>query len=225
MHWFERWLLPPKCVVSDQPAVDRDLSPCVVEGWHHPVEVCPQCCELSSGSQVCGACLTQPPAFDRTQAAFYFEDELVELIHGLKYQNQVAYARVLGELLAERVEVGEVEAIVAVPLYATRFRDRGYNQAELIAQSLAKSLNVPLIKQACQRIKNTPSQTDLNAQQRRKNLRKAFAVDPEKLEGLSQIAIIDDVITTGATMHALAQIIKAKTEITTVQAWSVAKTK
>ena len=225
MHWLEKWLIPTRCVLTGLPTSERDLSGDLVAKWSRPQAVCPQCCELSALGEVCGACLTHPPAFDRTQVGFYFGQELVELIYGLKYQNQLSYTRLLGELLAERVELAGVEAIIAVPLFSKRFRDRGYNQAELIAQSMAKTLDIPYIYAAATRVKETPTQTHLTAEERRKNLKKAFAVDTEKLAGLSHIAIVDDVITTGATMQSLAQQIKAQTDIYQVEAWSVAKTK
>ncbi|MBN2865902.1 MAG: ComF family protein [Thiotrichales bacterium] len=225
MHWLEKWLIPPRCVITGLPTLERDLSLELVNDWPVPQAVCPQCCEPSALGEVCGACLTQPPAFDRTQVGFYFDKELVDLIHGLKYQNHIAYAQLLGELLAERVSLEGVEALVAVPLFAKRFRDRGYNQAELIAESVAKSLQLPLIKQATQRVKEAPSQTHLSAEQRRKNLKQAFAIHAEKLAGLSHIALIDDVVTTGATMQSLADEIKQQTDVQVVEAWAVAKTK
>ncbi|MEA3404253.1 MAG: ComF family protein [Pseudomonadota bacterium] len=225
MHWLEKWLLPPRCVITGVSTQQGDLSEDLIQEWTRPKAVCPQCCELSANDQVCGACLSKPPAFNQTQVGFYFDKELVDLIHGLKYQNRLAYARILGECLAERVQPGLVEAIIAVPLHPKRFRDRGYNQAELIAESVAKALAIPFIKHSVKRIKDTPSQTHLNSGQRRKNLKRAFEVVPEKLTGLSHIAIVDDVITTGATMQSLAETIKLDTGIKTIQAWSIAKTK
>ena len=200
------------------------MSLSLVEQWKRPQMVCPQCCEFSALGKKCGACITHSPAFDRTQVGFYFNDELVDLIHGLKYQNHLAYARILGELLADNLDVNGVEALVAVPMFAKRFRERGYNQAELIAESVANCTGIPLIKQATKRIISTPSQTHLNAEQRRKNLKNAFTVDADKLAGLSHIALIDDVITTGATIQSLAEQIKLSTDIKVVQAWAVAKT-
>ncbi|WP_321325127.1 ComF family protein [Thiomicrorhabdus sp.] len=225
MHWLESWLLPPECVLTHQPSQDRDIDAKLVAEWPIPTEVCPQCCEPSKDSKICGACLTHPPAFSRTQIGFYFDKELVDLLHGLKYGNKPAYARILAELLAERVDANGIEAIIAVPLYAKRFRDRGFNQAQLIAESLAKILHIPVINQAVFRVKNTPTQTHLNAKQRRQNLKNAFSVDANKFSGLVHVALVDDVMTTGATMQSLAEQIKKKTHIEFIQAWSVAKTK
>jgi len=225
MHWLESWLLPPECVLTHQASQNRDIDVKLVGEWPIPTEVCPQCCEPSKDSKICGACLTFPPAFNATQVGFYFDKELVDLLHGLKYGNKPAYARILAELLAERVDKNGVEAIIAVPLYAKRYRDRGFNQAQLIAETLAKTLNIPLINHAVLRIKDTPTQTHLNAKQRRQNLKNAFDVEANKLSGIKHIALVDDVMTTGATMQSLAEQIKKKTSIKFIQAWSVAKTK
>lgn len=225
MHWLERWLLPPECVLTHQACEKQDISPSLVGHWPVPSEVCPQCCEPSKDSKVCGACLANPPSFERTQVGFYFDKELVELIHGLKYNSNTAYARILGELLAERIDKKGVEAIIAIPLFDQRYKDRGFNQAQLIAETVAKELNIVLLNKAVTRIKNTPSQTHLNAKQRRQNLKNAFKLDARKFLGFKNIALVDDVITTGATMQSLAELIQAKTSVDFIQAWSVAKTK
>ncbi|MEA1990225.1 MAG: ComF family protein [Pseudomonadota bacterium] len=225
MHWLESWLLPPKCVLTGELTVDIDISAKLVNKWPVPKKVCPQCCELTSDGLLCGTCLANPPAFERTQVGFYFDEELMDLIHGLKYQSKPAYARILAELLTDKLDVTGVEAVVAVPLFKNRFRDRGFNQAELIAESLAKTLNIPLIKQAVFRVKDTPSQTHLNARQRRSNLKNAFEVKADRFADFKRVALLDDVITTGATMQSLAQEIKKQTSVEIIQAWAVAKTK
>ena len=225
MYWLESWLLPPKCVLTGELTIDKDISTKLVNKWPVPKNVCTQCCEPTSDSLLCGVFLANPPAVEHTQVGFYFDEELVDLIHGLKYQSKPAYARILAELLADKLDLAGVEAIVAVPLYLTRFRDRGFNQAELIAESLAKVLNIPLIKQAVSRVKDTPSQTHLNARQRRSNLKNAFEVNADRFVDYKNVALLDDVITTGATMQSLAQNIKKQTSVETIQAWAVAKTK
>lgn len=225
MHWLERWLLPSKCVLSGEDSELMDISERLVESWRVPLEVCPQCCEPSPGGQVCGACLTKPPSFDRTQVGFYFEKELVDLVYGLKYQNRFAFSRILAELLMSRLQDDKVDALVFVPLHVKRRRDRGYNQAELIAQQLAKHFRIPLIGNGVERVMDTPSQTHLDAKQRHRNLKNAFKVDSSAFRGVRRIALVDDVITTGATMLQLSRAIKSHTEIEWVEAWAVAKTK
>ena len=225
MHNLEKWLLPPRCVLTGEPADVTDLSNSIIQAFTRPSQVCPQCCEPSLHSEVCGACLTHPPAFSRTQVGFYFAEPLDKLIYDFKYHQKSSYARLLAELLFSRLHLDNVQALVAIPTHPLRRRTRGYNQAELLALALGTLLKLPVIKQAIIRVKNTPSQTHLTARQRHKNLKNAFHINPERLAGLSHIALVDDVITTGATMQQVAELIHKNTSIKTCQAWSVAKTK
>lgn len=228
MHWLEKWLLPSRCVIRDKPSEQLDLSSELVASWPVPESVCSCCCEPcseASAGSVCGTCLLNPPAFDRTQVGFYFDAELVALLHAFKYGHQMAYGRILADLLSSRLEASNIDALVAVPIHPLRRRERGFNQAEQIAMPLAKALRIPLIRGAVKRVKNTPSQTHLNKSQRQRNLKRAFAVEAERFSGVRRIALIDDVITTGATMQQLAQAIKADTGIDYVESWAVAKTK
>jgi|ACQI01.1.fsa_nt_gi ComF family protein len=224
MHWLENWLLPAKCVLSDTPGDGLDLSFETIEALKKPEKVCPQCCEFSEDSSLCGPCIATPPAYDRTQVGFYFEGDLLPLIHGLKYQNRVAYARLLAELLAPKLQNQKVEALIAVPLHIKRWRERGYNQAELIAESLAKELGLPVLKNSVERVKPTPSQTGLSKKLRQHNLAGAFRVNTTELEGYQSIALVDDVITTSSTMNALAKQIKKSSNINYIEAWAIAKT-
>lgn len=228
MHFFEKWLLPPTCVLTGKPAHHFDLSPALFDSLQAPDEVCPICCEQSrkvgGEKRVCGACIVSPPAFCRTQVAFYFEGALSQLVYGLKYHQKPAYARLLAEMTVESFDAAEVQALVPVPLHPLRRRDRGYNQAELIARELGALLEIPVISDGVQRIKDTPSQTHLTAKQRRKNLVNAFEVRAEVFDPFSHIALVDDVVTTGATMQLLASCLQRKSSIKKIQAWAIAKT-
>lgn len=224
MHWLENWVMPPHCVLTGEKGAGLDLSPSVIKSLKKPQAVCPQCCEFSADGKLCGACLTQPPAFDQTQVGFYFAGDLVELVHGLKYGKHLAYARLLAELLVEHLNKRNVEALIAVPVHPKRWRSRGFNQAQVIAESLAKELKLPVLNNVVERVKDTPSQTGLSAAMREKNLQGAFKVNANGLNGFNRVALVDDVITTGATMEHLARLIKKQTGIERVEAWAVAKT-
>ncbi|WP_127469973.1 ComF family protein [Thiomicrorhabdus aquaedulcis] len=227
MHWLEKWVIPPRCVITQEATLERDLSESQIGQLFTPVGVCPQCCEPSFGAKVCGACLAQPPAFDRTQVAYYFEAPLTQLVYDLKYHQQHANARLLADLLAEQLDVTEVQALIAIPIHPLRRKQRGFNQAWLIAKRLSKVLNIPLIEKVVERVAHTPSQTQLTAKARAQNLKKAFAVHPahaQRLHGLQHVALVDDVMTTGATMHEVAKQLKQHSAIKVVEAWAVAKT-
>jgi len=225
MKALEKWLLPPTCVVSRQLAERFDLSESILQTLEKPKEVCPICCEPSREGTVCGACITQPPAFDRTQVGFYFADPLSQLVYDLKYHQKAANARLLAEMVAEEFDALGVQALLPVPTHPLRRRKRGFNQAELIANELGCLLKIPVLTKCLKRVKDTPSQTHLTAKQRHQNLTKAFQVNVEYFDRLSHIALVDDVITTGATMQTVAHDIKRHTQVDQVQAWAIAKTK
>jgi len=158
------------------------------------------------------------------QAAYYFAEPLDTLIYDLKYHGQISNARLLAEMMAPRMKAEGVEALLPVPIHPLRRRQRGYNQAELLCESLGKQLNIPVINNGVSRIKETPSQTHLSARKRRLNLNAAFSVNDSVLKGLTEVALVDDVITTAATVQQIALDILKQSDIQSVQAWSVAKT-
>ncbi|MFP4322141.1 MAG: ComF family protein [Anaerolineales bacterium] len=136
------------------------------------------------------------------------EGVIREAIHQLKYENLPEVARTLGHHLANALP-WSVTAVVPVPLHAQRLQDRGYNQAELIGRTVAKSLSIPLYAQYLLRQKDTRSQVGLSAGQRRDNVQAAFAVNSQAgLELAGPVLLVDDVCTTGATLAAAAEALK-----------------
>lgn len=228
MHWLEAWLIPPRSVLSNAVGDGLDLSSEERQRLPRVHSICPVCAGVSVDGQVCGRCLKSPPAFDLTQVAFFYRPPIVELIHDLKYHRQTANARLLAELyleeLASQLLDWRIEAIIPVPVHPLRRRERGYNQAELLAKILAGRLGLPVVRNAVRRVKNTPSQTHLDVDERQRNLRQAFAVDAQKLNGLKRLAIVDDVMTTGATIQSLAKQLKQQSDAEFIAAWVIAKT-
>lgn len=224
MHWLENWLLPSQCALTGDQGAGLDLSQDVIDGLMSPRRVCPVCCEPSQDRSVCGACLATPPPVDRSQVGFYFEGDVQTLIHGLKYGKQLSHARILAELMVPILDASHVQGVMAVPLHPKRWRSRGFNQAQLIAEVLSRELDVPIVNNAVKRVKQTPTQTGLTARQRKQNLQGAFQVDPERLVGMESIALVDDVMTTNATMNALASELKRRSTLHYLEAWAVAKT-
>lgn len=143
---------------------------------------------------------------------YYFEKHGVfqTLAHNLKYEEVREFGKILGRKLAAKIQSENVaiDAIIPVPLNKQKFRERGYNQAEIIAQEISSILNIPTESNLIQRIKYTQTQTKLNAEQRKENVENAFVVVlPEKIKN-KNFLIIDDVITTGATIQEIAKILK-----------------
>lgn len=156
----------------------------------------------------CGEKLVLQPKFHsmpslQAVSAYEYDNDVRTLIHRLKYENQ----RFLAEFFAWNIarvlpDTLAVDTIVPVPLHPKRRRQRGYNQSRLIADSLSLLLQIPVDASLLSRIRNTPSQTSLNALERQENLRGAFAARP--CHG-KHILLLDDVLTTGHTLEACAQ--------------------
>jgi ComF family protein len=177
---------------------------------------------LEIDAPLCGRCLSNPPAFDATVAPFTHQGAVRHLITGLKFNAQYKNARLLGLLLAESLQANpqRPDCIMPVPLHKARYRERGFNQSIEIARTVSKTLQIPVDVNVCVRHRNTPHQTTLTAKQRRTNIKNAFTVT--KPITAQHIAIVDDVMTTGATVHELAMVLK-KAGVARVDVWVCAR--
>jgi ComF family protein len=185
-------------------------------------ELCPRCALASPGGAVCGRCLAQPPAYDATVAALAYEFPADVLVQGLKFRGELALAPLLGELLAARLPRGvRVDFLLPVPLAPARLRARGFNQAQEIARAVAQATGARLAPRLAQRTGEAPPQTDLPLAERARNVRGAFRCE-ERLQG-AEVAVLDDVMTTGATLGELAATLKQAGAARVVN-WVVART-
>ncbi|MDD2702077.1 MAG: ComF family protein [Sideroxydans sp.] len=195
---------------------------CVNDLPHHTGPSCSVCAAPLPSGEVCGRCLQHPPAFSRTVAAFRYEFPLDSLIKALKFDEQLIVADFLADALAACI-VSQPDHLLALPLHPARLRERGFNQSQLIAARLSRVLRLPLLTDAAIRIRNTPSQSSLPWRVRKRNMRKAFTIAPGFDVRDKHIAIVDDVMTTGASIDALAQLLK-DAGAREVSAWVVART-
>ncbi|WP_248763752.1 ComF family protein [Pseudomonas sp. 13-2922] len=178
------------------------------------MEACQVCAlPLAATGLTCGQCLKQPPAFEQVIAPWTYRFPLDSLITRFKHQSQWPLGRLLGELLAqalrERFDDGlpRPDLLLPVPMATRRLRQRGYNQAAMLANWLSQSLEISADEHRLQRVQDTIAQQELDARARRRNLLKAFALAPgAKVEGL-HLALVDDVLTTGATAESLARLL------------------
>jgi len=196
-----RGLLCPQCE-AELPRLERAL--------------CPRCALESPGGAVCGRCLSRPPAYDATRAALAYDFPADALVQALKFRGELALAPLLAALLAPKVGRNGVDHIVPVPLSAGRLRQRGYNQAVEIARHLGNP-DVSL----CERTREAPPQMELPYDERRRNVRGAFRCT-RALIG-ARVAVVDDVMTTGATLDEMARTLKAAGALH-VENWVVART-
>jgi len=181
--------------------------------------LCPRCALASPRGETCGRCLADPPHFDATVAALEYAFPADALVHALKFRGELALAPLLAALLKERIPAQErIDCVVPVPLSRQRLNERGYNQAAEIARHLDHGR---LLLSACERARDTVPQLDLPFEERKRNVRGAFACTAN-VKGLA-VAVVDDVMTTGATLDEMAKILKGAGAARVVN-WVLART-
>jgi ComF family protein len=168
-------------------------------------EHCPRCALPSPGGSVCGSCLASPPHFDETAALWLYEFPCDRLVQALKYRAWLGLAPFFAQRLACRLAPA-VDLLLPMPLHPDRLAERGFNQALEIARSLVGLSGRVLEPRGAQRVLNTLPQTDLPYEERARNIRGAFATQID-LSGRT-VAVVDDVMTTGATLNELAMVLK-----------------
>ncbi len=173
---------------------------------------------------LCGACQSTPPPFDHGFSPFLYEGPIRQMVSAFKFNASLKHGRLLGQLLAQGLEQSSAdlpELMIPVPLHRKRLRERGFNQALELCRPISQRLGIPIDFGSCTRTKETLHQADLNIQERKKNLRKAFSL--ARPIRVKTVALVDDVITTGSTLRALAKLLKQH-GVEQVSVWSVART-
>lgn len=199
-------LLPESCLLCGADSQDGLLCPdCITDLPALPAACCPQCAVETTHGERCGACLKDAPHFNRTIAAFRYDFPVDRIIHALKYGHQLAVAGWLGRRLAERI-IAEHQLVIPLPLHPDRLRERGFNQSAEIARVMGNCLNLTVDRSSLFRNRPTPRQADLPLKERHKNVRGAFECSID-LSG-RKILLIDDVMTSGATVNECARILK-----------------
>jgi ComF family protein len=236
-----QWIYPPRCVLCGGKGIKKR---------HLAVDVCGHCsarmpdnlpacsrCALPlpsdlshSSNIICGRCQKKSPAFDYSVSLFRYEQPIIWLIKQLKFRERLPHARLLGDMLADRLtqmfeqnSMGNghlPECILPVPLHKNRITSRGFNQSIELAKSVARKTGLPLELNLIERVRETESQTGLDAGQRRKNLQGAFKMTSST--GYRHVAIVDDVVTTGSTVNELAKVLK-RAGVKRVDVWSIAR--
>ena len=172
-----------------------------------------QCCALPlpTAGLTCGQCLSRPPAFERVIAPWTYNFPIDSLITRFKHSAKWPFGHLLAELLTQALQhrfdedLPRPELLVPVPLGNRRLRQRGFNQAAMLARWISASLDIPCDERLLLRTQDTDAQQDLNAEARQKNLRNAFALAANASFKGRHLALVDDVLTTGATAQALAR--------------------
>lgn len=202
---LSRWFAPRCLLCGAAAGYDGLCDGCRTELPWLDAAGCEICAHPLPAAGLCGRCLADPPHYDRVIAACRYAFPLDALIHSYKYGGRLAAAAALAGLLDGRI-TRKPDLIVPVPLTPQRLRERGFNQALEIARLLGKSLGVAVDAGLCIKTRDTAPQSTLPWKTRRKNIRGAFVVLGD-LEG-RHVAVVDDVLTTGATLGELARNLK-----------------
>jgi len=214
-------------------AADRELcAACRAElpRNRHP---CPRCArplaDAAAAAGPCGSCLRRPPGWRAACVPFVYAAPCDFLVARLKFNRELACARLLGELLADALlaatgdgapPAARLDAILPVPLHPRRLRERGFNQSREIARTVGARLGLPVAAGLARRSRDNVPQRLLSRAARRQNMRGAFAADAA-VRG-RRLAILDDVVTTGATATALAAALRRAGALE-VELWALAR--
>lgn len=214
-------LLPQSCLLcgaaSGETAICAD---CDADLPRLTAQRCALCAIPLPGSGTCGACLTRAPHFDGVIAAYTYAFPVDALIQSLKYAGRLAVAGPLGEALAAAAAGERPDCLVPMPMSAVRLRRRGFNQALEIARRVGKLTGIPVMPDLCSRVVDTPPQAGLPWRERARNVRGVFACREDL--GAARIALIDDVMTTGATLNEAARCLK-RHGASEIRGWIVAR--
>lgn len=194
-------IFPPTCVGCGR--VGRWIC---AECWNQLTWLLPTVCATCTRpwtGEFCPMCGGHVTSLDGMLASVAFDGVGREAVHALKYHGRHAIAGMMGQLMAGTIPDISLSAVVPVTLHPTRRRERGYDQAEMLALKVARSIDLPCLRHGLRRIRATRQQVSLDAVERHRNVAGAFAASSVVVEG-ERILLVDDVTTTGSTLEAAA---------------------
>jgi ComF family protein len=214
-------IFPTACAGCQNPLQDDPVPFFCRRCWDKlkpiPGPVCPRCGRpfaspialLHSPTHQCGACRARPMALTQIWSLFPYQPPLKEAITLFKYRGKLSLTQPLAQAMVEALPaLPTLDAIIPVPLHPQRLREREYNQSLLLANRLSHHLGIPLFLACLLRIRPTVPQTSLSRKERLTNLRRAFSVPkPARIQG-KRILLVDDVLTTGTTLHECAKTLR-----------------
>jgi len=224
MHFFGRildFILPTSCSFCNNPVGDSNIpffcSACWADFTLIQGPVCPHCGRpfdspdalTHSPDHVCLPCRREPPLFDQALSVGYFEGSLREAVHQFKYRPCRSLGSPLGEWMSTNVHmVRDIDLVMPVPLHVSRLKERGFNQALLLAHRMSETHRIPFSCDNLCRTRHTRPQVELTGVERIRNVAGAFTLRQPEVVVDRSIVLIDDVFTTGATMNECASVLK-----------------
>lgn len=214
-------LLPQDCILcAAASGPDLLCAPCTRDLPRMP-EACPRCAMPSPGGLTCGGCLREPPSFARTVAVLPYTFPIDRLVQALKFRARLPLARLFGGMLAVATSTRtDVDLVVPMPLSPGRLRERGFNQSAEIARACVRYRGIVCDPDAARRVRETRPQSGLTSRDRERNVRAAFAAEAPVIG--RHVAVVDDVMTTGASLEALAAAL-VRAGALSVECWVVAR--
>lgn len=167
---------------------------------------CPRCALPTPNGEICGRCLAKPPHYDGTAALYRYDFPVDRLIQSFKYSHRLALGAYFGRQLTALLGNGKADTIIPLPLHRERLRERGFNQALELARPVGAASGIAIDTYSCTRTRNTPAQAELPWKERSKNIRGAFHCSTD-LSG-KRVVLVDDVMTTGASLDECARTLK-----------------
>lgn len=212
-------LIPPRCHICHVPVYEAEnlhiCKECYTKLPFITSAVCTVCgipFAGAGGDHPCGSCIKEPPSYSAARAALRYDLACRDLIHAYKYSGKYSLRRPLGLLtadaLADFASNSRAELLLPVPLHKKRLRERGFNQALLIAEVLSLQWNIPLLRQGLARTRWTQPQIELDRKERLNNLKGAFTVTDTTAISGRRVMLVDDVFTTGSTLVECSKTIK-----------------
>lgn len=214
--FFIDLLFPRRCPVCDGIVVPKGrlICPDCIKNLSFVKDpVCKKCGKevLSSDIEYCFDCMKHKRSYESGRALVNYDEYARNSIAKIKYKNKREYLDFYGDALSLRYEKiirrMEADGLVPVPVHPSRKRERGFNQAELLARRIEANLNIPVFPELLVRNKKTMPQKELNPTERLKNLEEAF-LPGKQVQGLKNVILIDDIYTTGSTVEACTRVLK-----------------
>jgi len=210
-------VFPPRCPVCGEIAVPSGNRICETCAGELDFVKSPCCLKCGRGifdetQEFCYDCTVRPKSFDYGFALLNYDDRMRESMAQIKYKNRREYIETYGRLISlcygRKIKEMHADALVPVPVHPQRLRQRGYNQAEILARSIGKHTGLPVRTDILFRNRNTAAQKKLTPDERLKNLAEAFSADAGKRDVRSLI-LVDDIYTTGSTVEACTRILRS----------------